>query len=380
MADRNKILDQFFGDASTPIEWKDEDEKKLHFWLDDLHCPQPISPMWFDVGGWWLTCGYMYRRFGAPFGKDWVAKVVNGYVMTAVQPRDAREARELTPYYEMVMPVYAARFLEWWQRRYLPEIRTNFQYLDGFPLDDSSLPELMVLLEDALDIQERHFRLHWILNLAQFQSALTLERILEGLIGKAAGDLCGRILISDDDRNWDSVRELWRLKEKIRPSGVLAAAFTNPDWTSIIAALRQTAEGEALFAEIEAYRVEYGNKSMFTHEYLSATWRECPAPIYEALRSYLASDYDYEEDIHRLRAKRAAAIADMWSVVPAETSAATREELRQALECALKMTPLTPDHHFYLDQGTYARVRLVFMAIGRVLVARGVLTAADDVF
>ena len=44
-ADRDKILDQFFGDASTPIEWKDEAEKKLHFWLDDLHCPQPISPM-----------------------------------------------------------------------------------------------------------------------------------------------------------------------------------------------------------------------------------------------------------------------------------------------------------------------------------------------
>ena len=55
MADRDKILDQFFGDATTPIEWASDEEKKLHFWLDDLHCPQPISPMWFDIGGWWLT-------------------------------------------------------------------------------------------------------------------------------------------------------------------------------------------------------------------------------------------------------------------------------------------------------------------------------------
>ena len=76
MADRNKFIDQFFGDAPTPIEWASEEEKKLHFWLDDLHCPQPISPMWFDIGGWWLTCDYMYRRFGVPFGKDWVAKTV----------------------------------------------------------------------------------------------------------------------------------------------------------------------------------------------------------------------------------------------------------------------------------------------------------------
>ena len=43
------------------------------------------------------------------------------------------------------------------------------------------------------------------------------------------------------------------------------------------------------------------------------------------------------------------------------------------------MTPLTPDHHFYMDQGTYARVRLVLMAIGRKLAETGVFSAADDV-
>ena len=43
------------------------------------------------------------------------------------------------------------------------------------------------------------------------------------------------------------------------------------------------------------------------------------------------------------------------------------------------MTPLTPDHHFYMDQGTYARVRLVLMAVGRKLVEQSVLQEADDV-
>ena len=105
MADRNKIIDQFFGDPTTPIEWKDEEEKKLHFWLDDLHCPQPISPMWFDIGGWWLTCGYMYRRFGVPFGKEWVAKTINGYLLSAVVPRAAEEESEQWADNHKVMPV-----------------------------------------------------------------------------------------------------------------------------------------------------------------------------------------------------------------------------------------------------------------------------------
>ena len=43
------------------------------------------------------------------------------------------------------------------------------------------------------------------------------------------------------------------------------------------------------------------------------------------------------------------------------------------------MAPLTPDHHFYIDQGANAHVRLVLMAIGRKLVEAGRLDAADDV-
>jgi phosphohistidine swiveling domain-containing protein len=380
MRDRDKIIDQFFGDATTPIEWASEDEKKLHFWLDDLHCPQPISPMWFDIGGWWLTCGYMYRRFGVPFGKDWVAKTVSGYLMSAVVPRSADEENGLWPYYNMVMPVYADKFLDWWKRRYLPEILRNFEYLDTFPMDASSLPELMILLEETIDIQERHWRLHWMLNLAQFQSSLTFEGVLTALIGDGHKPLVGRILVSDEDRNWDSVRELWALKEKVKTSAALKRAFDDNDTADrVMKALATFDEGRGLLKDIDAYKMEYGNKSMYAHEYLYTTWRENPTPIVEALRGYLLSGYDYETDVAQLRENRAAAIAEMWSLVPSTATPEDREKLKHVLDLALKMTPLTPDHHFYMDQGTYARVRLVLMGVGRKLVELGALDQPDDI-
>jgi phosphohistidine swiveling domain-containing protein len=379
MADPNKVIDQFLGDAKTPIEWASDDEKKLHFWLDDLHCPQPISPMWFDIGGWWLTCDYMYRRFGAPFGRDWVAKTIEGYVHSAVVPRDPKEASELAAYYNMVMPVYADKFLDWWKRRYLPEIERNFEYLDTFPMDTSSLAELMILLEDAVDIQERHFRLHWLLNLSQFQASITFEGIFTELIGAAHKELVGRILISDEDRNWDSVRDLWKLKESVKASATLRGAFQNETADGVLKALSMSDEGRWLLREIDAYKTEYGNKSMWAHEYIYTTWRENPTPIIEGLRGYLNSDYDYEKDVAQLRANRAAAIAEMWALLPPSTSPEDRERLTSALDLALKMTPLTPDHHFYMDQGTYARVRMVLMAIGRKLVDQGVFIEPDDV-
>ena len=55
------------------------------------------------------------------------------------------------------------------------------------------------------------------------------------------------------------------------------------------------------------------------------------------------------------------------------------EEMRAANEINLRMAPLTPDHHFYIDQGANAHVRLVLVAIGRKLVAAGALDAPDDV-
>jgi len=380
MADRDKVLDQFFGDASTPIEWASEDEKKLHFWLDDLHCPQPISPMWFDIGGWWLTCGYMYRRFGVPFGKDWVAKTVNGYLMSAVVPRPADEEAGLWAYYNMVMPVYADKFLDWWKRRYLPEILRNFEYLDAFPMDTASLPELMILLEEAIDIQERHWRLHWMLNLAQFQASITFESILIPLIGDVHKPLVGRILISDEDRNWDSVRELWTLKETVKKSPALRRAFDeNETADGVLHALGASEEGRSLLKDVDNYKNEYGNKSMYAHEYIYTTWRENPTPIVEALRGYLLSDYDCEKDVRQLRENRAAAIREMWSLVPPATSQEDKDKLKTALDLALKMTPLTPDHHFYMDQGTYARMRLVLMSVGRKIVELGGLDQAGDI-
>ena len=379
MTDRNKVIDQFLGDATTPIEWASDDEKKLHFWLDDLHCPQPVSPMWFDIGGWWLTCDYMYRRFGVPFGREWVAKNIEGYVHSAVVPREPKEESELWPYYNMVMPVYADRFLDWWKRRYLPEIERNFEYLDSFPMDTASLPELMILLEDAIDIQERHFRLHWMLNLAQFQSSLTFEGVFTGIAGAQHKALAGRILISDEDRNWDSVRDLWKLKEKVKKSAVLKRAFDEETAAGVMKVLATSEEGRGLLKDIDAYKTEYGNKSMWAHEYIFTTWRENPTPIVEGLRGYLTSDYDYEQDVRQLRENRDAAIAEMWSLVPKETSQADRDKLKSSLDLALKMTPLTPDHHFYMDQGTYARVRLVLMGVGRRLVELKTLTEPDDV-
>ena len=152
MAASEEILGQFLGDASFPVAW-DADAEQAFFWVyDDLHIPHPVSPMFFDIGGWWLSCDHMFRRFGTPFAVDWLAKNVNGYVYTtaipadpelridateysarygARVPRDADFASTMGAYLDTVLPVYGRDFADWWRDRLRPEMERNFAYLEA---------------------------------------------------------------------------------------------------------------------------------------------------------------------------------------------------------------------------------------------------------
>ena len=192
-------LDEF------PVEWA-EGERELFWVFDDLHCPNPLSPMFFDIGGWWLTCDHMFRRFGTPFA------VATGSprrsTATSTRPRSrptpslrprrpsTRPAtcracratrlrrRRSAPTSASVLPHYAANFLDWWRDRLRPEIERNFAYLDGYDMDAASLVELAVLLEDAIDIHDRHWKIHWMLNFAQFSATLALNATIAEVKGE----------------------------------------------------------------------------------------------------------------------------------------------------------------------------------------------------
>ena len=67
---KEEVLGEFLGDEAFPVEWTSETEKLLFWVYDDLHCPKPLSPMYEDIGGWWLSCDHMFRRFGTPFATE----------------------------------------------------------------------------------------------------------------------------------------------------------------------------------------------------------------------------------------------------------------------------------------------------------------------
>jgi phosphohistidine swiveling domain-containing protein len=390
------VLGRFLGSDEFPIEW-DEGESDLFWVFDDLHVPNPVSPMFFDIGGWWLTCDHMFRRFGTPFACDWIAKRINGYVYTAAipcrpevkpeateynaryvprVPRHAGYADRVGAYLDWVLPHYAAHFTAWWRDRLRPEIEANFARLDAVDYDAASLVELAVLLEDAIDMHDRHWKIHWMLNLAQFASSSKLAEVATEIKGEISPELLGRLQSSLEDRNWDSIRDLWRLKSEVAGDDELRAAFTAGTAAGVLSRLRETDRGRIFLDRgLEPHQAVYGYKSIWSHEFAYPTWREDPSPIIEAIRGYVASDYDYPANLQAVTDDLEAAKRELMDGVDGED----RDRLRAALDLALGMNPLTPDHHFYCDQGTNARLRIVLIAIGHELERSGVLDGAEDV-
>jgi phosphohistidine swiveling domain-containing protein len=391
------VLAVFHGDESFPIEWE-EGERDLLWIRDDLHCPNPVSPMFFDIGGWWLTCDHMFRRFATPFACDWVAKCINGYVYTAAiapdpatrveateyqaryvprVPREPGYAETIAPYLNWVLPHYAERFSEWWRERLRPEIERNFAYIDGRLAEEPGLVELAVLLEDAIDAHDRHWKIHWLLNFGQFSATMALADTIRDVRGEVGEGLAGRLQSSVEDRNWDSIEALWWMKEEVKADEELAAAFVGGEAGNPLERLAATERGRRFVRErLDPYRLEFGNRSIWSHEFVYPTWREEPGPIVEAIRGYLESDYDYAAAIEAVRSDLDAAVHELLDPVPAGPD---RDRLQAALDRAMAMNPLTPDHHFFIDQGTNARLRLVLVAIGRRLVEAGVVSDPEDV-
>jgi phosphohistidine swiveling domain-containing protein len=393
------MLDQFLGDADFPVEWRSDLEKELFWVFDDLHCPHPLSPMFEEIGGWWLTCDHMFRRFGTPFAIDWIIKNVNGYLYTAAVPADPswtadsmeygarygarvpldpEYARQMGAYGAATLPVYGEHFVDWWNNRLVPEMQRNFDFLEEQldRQDEMSLPEVAVLLEDAIDIHDRHWKIHWMLNFAQLSATLNLRAVMEKTHGRVDDALLGRLQNSANDRNWDSIKALWEMKEEAKADSTLASAFANDTAGEIIAALESSEPGKQFIANrIKPYQREFGWHAVWSHEFIFPTVFEKMEPVVELIRGYIETDYDYPSTMGALRDDIDAAAREILDGLSGDAL----EQMRAANDVNLAMAPLTPDHHFYIDQGANAHVRLVLIAIGRKLAAQGSLDDAEDV-
>jgi len=397
----SKVIERFLGDEYFPVKWGEdwdkllntywitvlkEHEKDLHWWRSDLHNPHPALPI-MELFTWWdskiiKSCEYMFRRFWAPTGVAWPAKVVNGYVYTTIIPRDPKEVEISSKYFLKILPKYGEIFLKWWNERYVPELKKNLSFIFNYPYDNASLDELMIILEEMIDIYDRHWKIHWILNFAQFISFLMFKESVRKALGDAkyntpdVQELIARILVSTQDKNWESLKAMYEIKELIKKdvkaSELFKSRLTDAEvWEE----LKKNPDLKYLYDKLVEFLKEYGRKCMYVYEFDLPTWEEDPSQAIAQLRTYLDMDYNYYKDHERVVQDQKEAIEELMKLIPEHA----KDEVRKFMELAISMAPLTPDHHFYIDQQTNAAAKLVLKKLGEKFVKAGLLEDPLDI-
>ena len=337
------VLGTFHGSEEFPIDWQ-EGERELFWIYDDLHCPNPVSPLFFDIGGWWLTCDHMFRRFGTPFASDWIAKRINGYVYTAAIPADPSVRAEATEY----------------QARYVPRVPRDGEYAGaigaylGFVLPhyaetSSTGGRTGCVPRSSATSPTSTARTGTTRRSPSWRSCSRTRSTSTIATGRSTGcstsrssrrrwrstppssrraaraepELLGRLQSSVEDRNWDSIEDLWKMKEEIKADDELRAAFDGADTArGVIAALEGSERGRRFIAErLRPHQQSFGYKAIWSHEFAFKTWVEDPAPIIEAVRGYLATDYDYPANIQSVRDDLEKAKAEVMDGVEGEQRA-----------------------------------------------------------
>src|SRR5207249_6356163 len=157
----------------------------------------------------------------------------------------------------------------------------------------------------------------WMLNFAQFSATMALNGTIQEIKGEVDPALVGRLQSSLEDRNWDSIEALWRMKEEIKGDEELRGAFAGDTARDVLRVLGSSERGKVFVREhLEAYQQEFGYKSIWSHEFSFPTWRENPAPIVEAVRGYLETDYDYPSAIAAVKKDLEDAAGELMDSVP----------------------------------------------------------------
>ena len=282
-------------------------------------------------------------------------------------------------YLDTVLPVYGRDFADWWRDRLRPEMERNFAFLEARldAADGMDLAEVACLLEDAIDIHDRHWKIHWMLNFAQLSATLNLRAVMEKTRGtrrrgapRPAPELglrpelgLDRGALADEERGprrrraAGGVRGRRRRRDRRGPQRpATAAGGSSPSGSSRTSA---SSAGTPSGATSSSSRPSASRWSRSSSSSAATS----------------TTDYDYPSAIEAMRLDIEAASREILDGLTGDAL----EEMRAANAVNLRMAPLTPDHHFYIDQGANAHVRLVLIAVGRKLVEAGRLDQPDDV-
>jgi pyruvate,water dikinase len=252
-----------------------------------------------------------------------------------------------------------------WEHEWLPEIQADLLRLRAVDLDALPDDALSGALQDALEAQVRHFRIHAHMASAPYGA---VQRLIDWYLERFAGAPESepyRLLQGQGNASVESGHLLWELSALVTPP--VADALRAGAWDRL---------AEPFVGKFAAYLNRFGQRTHALADPASPTWIEDPAPVARLILRYAEGGVpDPYLELTRLAAER----ASFTEQVRARLAAEERPAFEQLLALALRSNPLTEDHAHWIDQQSTAALRRVCAAFGARLAAVGALDSPADI-
>jgi pyruvate,water dikinase len=348
--------------------------------------PEPLSPLFDELylrEGLELSIDAMMAFFRMTYFRveDFVDRplfaTVNGYAYTRANYKPLRWSaipRLLRVTVDEFRVMFRDEGLTYWREQALPAYLTTVErWKAENPASATDERLLAGVRELALADARYWFACVLMLARAKITDAL-LGRFLT-MVARGRGLTSGMFLRGFPSPTVNAGAELEALAEQIRASNELRPLVTATPAADLPEALRSTPVGQDSLTAFARYLDQYGHQ-VYNLDFVVPTQADDPLPVLLSLKAMV------ERPGHDPRSRQQAIVAERDALV--EETARSFDPLRRRLfrillGWAQRFGPHREQALFYMGAG-WPTLRRLALELGRRLVERGLLLAAEDVF
>jgi pyruvate,water dikinase len=226
-----------------------------------------------------------------------------------------------------------------------------------------------------------------------------LQTMCASWLGDADGLLYNRLVAGLQTKTGEENIAVWNLSRSVRRSAQLRELVETRDGDEVLAALDGSEDGRAFRVELDDFLARYGHRGGAERDAYHPRWRHRPSLVFHSIRPMLALEDSESPEHHevRMREQMLATRADCTTRLRGLTGlgefgwldeilsftgrrAGDRAELFEWFVGVVQDWFYYRDFERFYNDKTMSRSGDLYRAIARRFIAKGLLTAVDDVF
>src|SRR5712691_2037880 len=224
-----------------PVTWEDPTDVQTPWEQEAVHFPDPITPMDRDLSAQQITDGF---NKGAAYYRlpiEQRLRSLNTYAYIAnvplPPPPDGVD--------EAKLGATMGNLGALWEQEWLPDIKQQIAYWDGFDLRGADMAALRVHLDETVRRIRRLWEIHFQLAFPMLMAVSFFEETYQDLFADVNQLAVYALLTEVENRTVEGSRALWKLSRQALAVPAVRQALQGTPSDAVLEKLSETAAGKA---------------------------------------------------------------------------------------------------------------------------------------